>query len=62
MPELMTMIQSETKNTDNSLNVATSATSDTDAAHPKNASIEDKFDRFFINHLYFYNIFCGSYV
>ena len=47
----------QTKNTNPLLNVATNTTSDTDAMHPNNASIENKFDRFIINQLYVYNIF-----
>ena len=41
----------QTKNTNPLLNVATSATSNTNAVHPKDASIENKFDHLFINHL-----------
>ena len=41
----------QTKNTKPLLNDATNMTSNTNAVHPKDASIENKFDHFFINHL-----------
>ena len=49
--KMLSVIPSKQKNTKPLLNVTTNTTSNTNAVHPKDASIENKFDHFFINHL-----------